>query len=185
MFKRSVAIDRNRIPLIHGEMLAKGTDAWTSTSPLGLEDKMMEMLTKTSIPEQLNRADKSSMAFSTESRFPFLDYRLVAQSMHYYFKIHNGMTTPILRECPRERLPEAIYHRKDKVGFAVPVRHWINESLHRKMMEQMADARLPFVNTDAFLRTYAKRECIDWNFWKIGSISLWYQAFKAGHAYSE
>ena len=187
MFKRSVAIDRNRIPLIHGEMLAKGTDAWTSTSPLGLEDKMMEMLTKTSIPEQLNRADKSSMAFSTESRFPFLDYRLVelAQSMPYDFKIHNGMTKRILRECLREWLPEAVYHRKDKVGFAVPVRHWINESLHRKMMEQLADARLPFVNTDAFLKTYAKRECIDWNFWKIGSIGLWYQAFKAGHAYSE
>ena len=187
MFNRSVAIDRNKVPFIRGEMLTKGKDVWHCTSPLGIEERMIEMLTKTSIPEQLNRADKSSMAFSTESRFPFLDYRLVelAQSMPYDFKIHNGVTKRILRECLREWLPDAIYHRKDKVGFAVPVRHWINESLHRKIMEQMADARLPFVDTDAFLQTYATREKIDWHFWKIGSIGLWYQAFKSGHAYSE
>ncbi len=186
MFNRSVLIDRNKVPFMRGEMLASGNDTWQYRSALGLEERMTEMLTKTSIPEQLNRADKSSMAFSTESRFPFLDYRLVelAQKMPYGHKIHNGVTKRILRECLREWLPEAIYHRKDKVGFAVPVRHWINESLHRKILEQMADAQFPFIDTRAFLAHYAKRDKVDWNFWKIGSVGLWYHAFRSGHAFS-
>ena len=187
MINRSVMVDRNAVPFIRGEVLASNDAVWKWKSTLGLEDRMIDMLTKSSIPEQLNRADKSSMAFSTESRFPFLDYRLVelALSMPYDYKIHNGVTKRILRECLRECLPDAIYHRKDKIGFAVPVRNWINERLHRKILEQVADARLPFIDTDAFLNTYSSREKIDWNFWKIGSVGLWHHAFSRGHAFCE
>ena len=187
MMRRTMKIDPGALPFVKGDALAANDSVWQWRSTLGLEDRMTEMLTKTSIPEQLNRADKSSMAFSTESRFPFLDYRLVelAMSMPYDYKIHNGVTKRILRECLREWLPDAIYHRKDKIGFAVPVRNWISERLHRKILEQVADARLPFIDTEAFLRTYATREKIDWHFWKIGSIGLWHHAFSQGHAFSE
>jgi asparagine synthase (glutamine-hydrolysing) len=185
MMNRSALIDRQKHPLIRGEMLAQNESAWHFNRTVGLEERMLEMLTKSSIPEQLNRADKSSMAFSTESRFPFLDYRLVemAVSLPYDHKIKNGVTKRILRESLREWLPEMIYHRKDKVGFAVPVRNWVNERLHRKILDQMAEAQLPFIDTAAFLRNYAKREDIDWTFWKLGSVALWYQAFKDGHTF--
>ncbi len=187
MMNRTGHIDRQKHPLIRGEMLKQNDSAWQFKKTVGLEEKMLEMLTKSSIPEQLNRADKSSMAFSTESRFPFLDYRLVemAMSLPYDYKIRNGVTKRILRESLRDWLPDMIYHRKDKVGFAVPVRNWVNERLHKKILAQMADARLPFIDTDAFIRNYAQREHIDWTFWKLGSVALWYHAFKDGHAYEE
>lgn len=185
MINRTAIIDRNKIPLIRGEALTADAAAWQWKRTIGLEEKMMDMLTSTSIPEQLNRADKSSMAFSTESRFPFLDYRLVelAISLPYDFKIRDGVTKRILRESLKEWLPDMIYHRKDKIGFAVPVRNWVNERLHRKILDQMEAARLPFIDTEAFLRNYAQREHIDWTFWKLGSVGLWYHAFKDGHAY--
>jgi asparagine synthase (glutamine-hydrolysing) len=185
MMNRRCTIDRNKIPLVRGNVLAPDAAAWEYKRTIGLEEKMMEMLTRSSIPEQLNRADKSSMAFSTESRFPFLDYRLVELSMSlpYDFKIRDGVTKRILRESLKEWLPEMIYHRKDKVGFAVPVKHWVNERLHRKILDQMAEAKLPFIDTDAFLRKYAHREQIDWIFWKLGSVGTWYHAFKEGHAW--
>jgi asparagine synthase (glutamine-hydrolysing) len=185
MLNRKCTIDRNKIPLVRGEVLAPDAAAWQWKRTVGLEEKMMEMLTRSSIPEQLNRADKSSMAFSTESRFPFLDYRLVELSMSlpYDYKIRDGVTKRILRESLKPWLPEMIYHRKDKVGFAVPVRHWVNEKLHRRILDQMAEARLPFIDTDAFLRKYAHREHVDWTFWKLGSVGIWYHAFKEGHAY--
>ena len=185
MMNRSTLIDRQKHPLILGEMLAQNDSAWQFNRTVGLEERMLEMLTRSSIPEQLNRADKSSMAFSTESRFPFLDYRLVelAMSLPYDHKIKNGVTKRILRESLRECLPDMIYHRKDKIGFAVPVRNWVNDRLHRKILDQMAEARLPFIDTDAYLRNYARRENIDWNFWKLGSVALWYHTFNQGHAF--
>jgi asparagine synthase (glutamine-hydrolysing) len=187
MLNRTETIDRERYPLIRCEVLASGGSAQQWRSTLGLEEKMIDMLTISSIPEQLNRADKSSMAFSTESRFPFLDYRLVEQalSLPYEYKIHNGVTKRILRESLKEWLPDMIYHRKDKIGFAVPVRNWANSNIHQAILEQTGDADLPFIDRDAFIRTYTSREKIDWAFWKIGSVALWYHAFKQGHAYTE
>jgi asparagine synthase (glutamine-hydrolysing) len=187
MLNRTESVDWSRYPHIRGELLAAEGSARQWRTTLGLEEKMIDMLTTSSIPEQLNRADKSSMAFSTESRFPFLDYRLVEQalSLPYDYKIHNGVTKRILRECLREWLPEMIYQRKDKIGFAVPVSNWANERLHRNILDQIGDAQLPFIDTDAFARNYAKREKIDWAFWKIGSVALWYHKFKQGHAFAE
>jgi asparagine synthase (glutamine-hydrolysing) len=84
-----------------------------------------------SLPIQLNKADKSAMANSVECRFPFLDYRLVeyAFSLPYYLKINNGISKFILREALKSLLPKVIYKRKDKVGFAVPQNKWLKNEL--------------------------------------------------------
>lgn len=84
-----------------------------------------------SLPIQLNRADKNSMAHSIECRFPFLDYRLVefGFSLPYYMKIKNGTAKYILRESTKNILPENIYKRKDKIGFAVPQSNWFKNEL--------------------------------------------------------
>lgn len=62
------------------------------------------------------------MAFSIESRVPFLDHRLVelAFSLPDEAKIHKGVTKRILRESMRDILPAAITDRKDKKGFVTP-----------------------------------------------------------------
>jgi len=71
----------------------------------------------------LRHEDRNSMAFSVESRVPFLDYRLVDFAFRKCqdgIKIKDGWSKWALRKVANERLPKAIAWRKDKVGFATP-----------------------------------------------------------------
>jgi asparagine synthase (glutamine-hydrolysing) len=77
---------------------------------------------KTLLPSLLQFEDRNSMAFSIESRVPFLDHRLVenAFTLPDSFKINQGVTKRILRDSMPGILPDAIANRKDKKGFVTP-----------------------------------------------------------------
>ena len=63
------------------------------------------------------------MAFSLESRVPFLDHRLVefAFTLTREDRINDKAETKyILREALKPVLPKAVYERKDKKGFVTP-----------------------------------------------------------------
>lgn len=83
------------------------------------------------LPELLRYADRNSMAHSVEVRLPFLNHQLV----EYAFSLppeqiyHNGKTKFVLREAMKPIIPQAIYSRKDKVGFAPPQEKWMSESV--------------------------------------------------------
>lgn len=74
------------------------------------------------LPSLLHFEDRNSMAFSIESRVPFLDHRLVemAYSLPYTYKLDDGITKKILRDALKGILPEKIAHRTDKKGFVTP-----------------------------------------------------------------
>ncbi|MDQ3191465.1 MAG: asparagine synthase (glutamine-hydrolyzing) [Bacteroidota bacterium] len=90
------------------------------------EDKMANfnyhLLFSSSLPTLLHYEDRNSMAFSLESRVPFLDHRLVEYgfSLPIEDKIHNAETKYILRKALSGILPDAITNRKDKKGFVTP-----------------------------------------------------------------
>jgi asparagine synthase (glutamine-hydrolysing) len=152
---------------------------WPAT--LGLEDHMERMLTRTSIPEQLVRSDKSSMAFSSEARFPFLDHRLVefSRSLPYSYKIGDGIMKRILRMSVRDILPATIYERRDKVGFAVPFKGWRDGEVGRRCLEQIMDSPAPFLDKDVFREAYAEGGGSDWTYWKVASLTMWMNEFIA------
>ena len=74
--------------------------------------------------------DRNSMAFSIESRVPFLDYRIVNMSLllNDEFKINKGVRKYILREAFKDILPKSIYARFDKLGFPTPQERWTLEN---------------------------------------------------------
>lgn len=80
------------------------------------------LLFHTSLPTLLHYEDRNSMAFSLESRVPFLDHRLVEYgfSLPLKDKINNAETKYILRKSLGGILPEAVANRKDKKGFVTP-----------------------------------------------------------------
>lgn len=82
-----------------------------------------------SIPSLLRYEDRNSMAFSVESRIPFLDYRLVEFifSIPLNKLIHKGWTKHVLRESLKGKIPEDIRMRKGKLAFSVPQKQWLNE----------------------------------------------------------
>ncbi len=77
----------------------------------------------------LHYEDRNSLASSVESRLPFLDYRLVefCLSLPDFFKINKAKRKYILRESMKKSLPEAVYKRFDKLGFATPQELWMKQ----------------------------------------------------------
>ena len=79
------------------------------------------------LEELLRYADRNSMAHGREVRLPFLSHELVEFifSLPASFKIRNGWTKWLLRETMKDKLPETITWRKDKIGFEPPQKSWM------------------------------------------------------------
>lgn len=82
----------------------------------------------TSLQTLLRYEDRNSMAFSRESRLPFLDYRLVEfiLSLSINQKFRDKKTKWVLRESMKNTNIKSILTRKDKIGFATPENEWFS-----------------------------------------------------------
>jgi asparagine synthase (glutamine-hydrolysing) len=85
-------------------------------------------LTSGSIPDLLRYEDRNSMAFSIESRVPYLNTELA----EFVFKLPDdcfigpdGATKRLLRAAYKKELPEQILNRTDKIGFETPEDTWL------------------------------------------------------------
>ncbi|HLL12569.1 MAG TPA: asparagine synthase (glutamine-hydrolyzing) [Rubrivivax sp.] len=72
--------------------------------------------------------DKTSMAWSVESRMPFMDWRLVEflAGVPAVYKIHDGWTKWLARTAMAGRLPDEVTWRRDKMGWAIPEPAWFD-----------------------------------------------------------
>lgn len=102
-----------------------------------LDNFLYNLIYTSSLPNLLHFEDHNSMAFSIESRVPFLDHRLVefGFQLSNSDKISNGVTKYILRESLKGVIPEKIYSRSDKKGFVTPQADW--ESILLKSEEAL------------------------------------------------
>lgn len=144
---------------------------------------LYHILMNTTLPTLLHFEDRNSMAFSLESRVPFLDHRLVefAFTLLREDRINDEAETKfILRESMKNILPEAVYSRKDKKGFVTPgEKQWLNgplkflmdidygqmEWLNRKEARKMVEE---FKNGNTTNAVFA---------WKLGCFSYWLKNF--------
>ncbi|MEZ4622844.1 MAG: asparagine synthase (glutamine-hydrolyzing) [Caldilineaceae bacterium] len=88
----------------------------------GLVGVLHQDLTSTNLPKLLRYEDRISMAFSLETRLPFLDYRLVDMlfSLPLNYRINRGWSKWILRRSMNDVLPKEICWRRNKLGFPTP-----------------------------------------------------------------
>ena len=96
----------------------------------------------TSLPTLLQFEDRNSMAFSIESRVPFLNHKIAefAFSLADRHKIHDGVTKKILRDSMQGIMPDAIIHRKDKKGFVTPGEvKWLRGPLKHLLDQNFSD----------------------------------------------
>ena len=87
-----------------------------------LQQFLYQLTFVSSLPTLLQFEDRNSMAFSIESRVPFLDHRLVdfAFTLPDNLKVNSGETKRVLRSALSGIMPDAIVNRKDKKGFVTP-----------------------------------------------------------------
>ncbi len=102
------------------------------TFPDPTKKVMLKALKSFMLPHLLRNEDRISMAFSLESRLPFLDYRLVefCFSLPSSLKFQNGVTKVILRNAMKSIVHEKILNRFDKMGFPTPTKNWLR-SYHK------------------------------------------------------
>ena len=100
-----------------------------------LADRLHYDLFAGSIIELLKYEDANSMAFSIESRVPFLFHPMIEYlfSLPMSAKIKNGWTKYILREAMKGILPERIRMRRSKLGFPAPSEEWAKRLVKEKM----------------------------------------------------
>lgn len=91
-------------------------------------NKMTHFDQKTLLPALLQIEDRVSMAVSLESRVPLLDRRIVdlVSSMPPSLKFQGGKTKHILKKSIDGLIPSMILERKDKMGFPVPLKEWMD-----------------------------------------------------------
>ncbi len=100
---------------------------WYKESAKSLQENLRRQLYGEPLPALLRYEDHNSMAWSVESRTPFLDFRFVefTAGLPERFLYRNGTRKHILREAMRNVIPDAIADRKDKMGFVTPEELWL------------------------------------------------------------
>jgi asparagine synthase (glutamine-hydrolysing) len=80
------------------------------------------------VDDILLKADKMNMAHSLEIRSPFLDREVmrIAEKVPAKYRVNEIDTKYALRLAANRALPEDYANRK-KIGFPVPIHHWIRE----------------------------------------------------------
>ncbi|MDR2488881.1 MAG: asparagine synthase C-terminal domain-containing protein [Desulfovibrio sp.] len=133
----------------------------------------------------LRHGDRNSMAFSVESRVPFLTREMAEFCLSLpeeYLIDMNWRTKSVFREAMRGLVPDEILDRRDKIGFATPERDWL-EVLSPWVEEVLASARdIPYLKPDTarteWLAIRKGEKIFDWRVWRWINYVRWASLFR-------
>jgi asparagine synthase (glutamine-hydrolysing) len=135
----------------------------------------------------LVKVDRAAMAFSLETRMPFLDHRVVeyASKIPEALKRKEGKSKWPLRQILNRRFPPELFERR-KMGFNTPMDRWLRGPLREWGEAQLAESRL---ESEGFFDVAEVRRL--WNehqqqkrkrahmLWGILMFQAWYETFFA------
>lgn len=133
------------------------------------------------LPRLLKWEDRNSMAFSIESRVPFLDVNLVELllSVPPEMNMRRGWTKYLFRKSMSGRLPGDICWRRDKKGFETPQEKWmINGHFHNVLLKWADEKDHPvseFIqdNFSEVRRTLEKKEFNSTALFRLFCMDKW------------
>ena len=134
----------------------------------------------------LVKVDRAAMAYSLESRAPWLDHRLVelACGMPQNFKLRHGVGKYVFKQALKRLLPEPILTRS-KMGFAVPLSEWFRSSL-KPVFESavLRDEMEAYLNLQEVRRLWAQHQSglrsRGSELWNLLMLSLWVARYQDG-----
>jgi asparagine synthase (glutamine-hydrolysing) len=154
----------------------------TSRRTEQLRERLYRTLTETSLPMLLRYEDRNSMAWSIESRVPFLtpalaEFMLSLPEEHTISR--DGVTKHVFREAMRGIVPDEILDRRDKIGFATPEKRWLSE-LRPWLSDVLNPERVrqvPALNTTAINQEWRRvldgTRPFDWRVWRWVNLIRW------------
>ncbi|MCR4316915.1 MAG: asparagine synthase (glutamine-hydrolyzing) [Planctomycetes bacterium] len=146
-------------------------------------NKMTHFDQKTLLPALLQVEDRVSMAVSLESRVPLLDSRIVdlVCSMPPGMKFKGGQTKYILRKAISDILLPDVLTRKDKMGFPVPLKEWmqkgpVREFVRDTLLSEKFNSRNLFKKAEVE-KLINKESAFGRQLWGILCLELWHRNF--------
>jgi asparagine synthase (glutamine-hydrolysing) len=147
-----------------------------------LVEQLGRSLQNRGLPHLLRHGDRNAMAFSIESRVPFLTIPmadLLLSLPENYLLSDQGETKRVFRAAMRGIVPDAILDRRDKIGFATPESSWLAE-IAPTVRGWLQDAALvPFLDRDnlilAFDNVVAGKVPFTWQAWRWVNYIRWYR----------
>jgi asparagine synthase (glutamine-hydrolysing) len=146
-------------------------------------NKMTHFDQKTLLPALLQVEDRVSMAVSLESRVPFLDTRIVdlITTAPPKIKFKGGKSKFLLKEAMRDILPKAIVDRKDKMGFPVPLKEWMEGGVVRDFVSEILLSKTcrerGLFKQKALEDLIQKEGAFGRQLWGILCLELWHREF--------
>jgi asparagine synthase (glutamine-hydrolysing) len=167
-------------PYLTGE---RGNLRFADKTPDKFNNFLYHILMTSTLQTLLHFEDRNSMAFSLESRVPFLDHRLVefAFTLTREDRINDKAETKyILRESLKNVLPQKVYARKDKKGFVTPGEvKWLNGPL--QFLLDIDYNRFNWLNKEALKKAVESYKAGDTAkaalVWRIACTHYWLKNF--------
>ena len=133
-------------------------------------------LKKYALPRLLKYEDRNSMAFSIESRVPFVSKDLleVGLSLPPDWLGHKGWTKYPVRTTMNKKLPDRIMWNTVKKGFDIPEKKWL-DYLQPSFKEWIYATDSPLIKKEALIADLQKAESTNQirTLWPVLSFALW------------
>ena len=164
---------------------ARVTDPGDGRSQNDLKLRLLQDLLQYSLPGRLRGEDRSAMAFSVESRLPYLDQELVERvlALPSDALVRDGWGRWILREGLRGTLPEKIRRRRRDVGATTPETRWIKarRAQFTGLYQSPSFMVRPFWRgedvVEAFRRCCEGKVEDSWFFWRAINVESWLREY--------
>jgi asparagine synthase (glutamine-hydrolysing) len=177
----------NFIRQTQSDSAASMLDPWFArANGSGIVDAALLADIMTYLPNDLLvKVDIATMANSLEARSPFLDHHVIefAASLPEKYKLRGLTTKYLLKQMLRKLLPAENLDRR-KMGFGVPIGHWLRGKLQPLLRETLlAEASLKrglfkpeAVKHLVELHTRGERDFSP-KLWTLLMLELWFQRF--------
>jgi len=167
------------------ETLLSRTQEWPAL--YDFREEMMYLDSMSYLPgDILTKVDRASMAVSLEARVPMLDHELIefAWQLPFDTKLRHGKSKWALRQVLERHVPRALTDRP-KMGFGVPIEHWLSGPLRHWANELLATERLRvegFFDADAVTRLWEEqlsgRRRWHHQLWAVLMFQSWLETFR-------
>jgi asparagine synthase (glutamine-hydrolysing) len=95
------------------------------------------------VDDILQKVDRATMSVSLEGREPYLDQHIIewVAQLPSSYKYYKGQKKYLLKQIVHRHIPQQMMERP-KMGFAIPVEHWLQQELQELVHEHLNDENL-------------------------------------------
>ncbi len=172
---------------VNGSDSAQFLTQWFNKSNgTGIVDAAMFADQMTYLPNDLLvKVDIASMANSLEARSPLLDHKVIefAASLPENIKLKGTENKSLLKKVASRLVPKEVIYRR-KMGFGVPITHWLRGELKDYLRENLLSEK--FVGRGIFKKEVVEKLVSEhikgekdhvWQLWTLLMLELWFQKF--------